>query len=73
MTYSLRIDRYGRHLTFDDLDDLTEELRQYFTPKEIASGIVDRLTTFRDPTHTDEQNGYIKNDYRDFTVLCYID
>ena len=73
MRYTLLIKRYGRHLTFDDIDDLTEELCQYFSPKELASGIVDRLTTFRDPTHTDEENGYVKNDYRDYSVLCYFD
>ena len=72
MRYTLQINRYGRRLTFDDIDDLTEELSRYFSPKEIASGIVDRLTTFRDPTHTDEANGYVKNDYQDYHVLCYL-
>lgn len=73
MRYTLTIDRYGRHLHFDEIEDLTEELERYFSPSEIRSGIVDRLTFFREPTHTDMENGFVKNEWRDFTVRAYFE
>lgn len=72
MNYTLTISRYGRHIRFDTLEELREELSRYFTPREIASGFVDRLSTFRKPTARDEENGYIKNSYRDFDVCYYL-
>ena len=71
--YSLTITRYGRYLKFDSIEDLTEELKQYFSPSEIRSGIVDRLTAFRKPTPTDRGKGFVKNALRDFTVRYYFD
>ena len=68
--YTLYISRYGRHLTFDTIEELREELGTYFTPSEKKSGIVDRLTTFNAARCKD---GYIKNDYRDMSVCYYPD
>lgn len=47
-SYSLSILRYHRHMNFDTLEELRRELRLYFTPAEIALGIIDRLTAFDD-------------------------
>lgn len=66
--YTLTIRRYGRYLSFETLKELKEELSRYFTPREINSGIVNRLTDF---THTPLKDGYRKNNYQDFQVCCY--
>ena len=66
--YSLTIKRYNRYLSFDSITDLKEELSRYFTPREIQSGIVDRLTNFN---NTPLKDGYCKNDYQDFSVCWY--
>ena len=68
MSYTLLIKRYGTYLSFDNIEDLKSELKRYFTPNEISGGIVDRLTTFNEGKR---QDGFIKNDYQDFTVCCY--
>lgn len=68
--YNLFIRRYGRNLYFDTLEELTEEVKQYFTPKEIARGIVEKLCTFH---KHNEKDGMIKNSYQDFETIMYID
>lgn len=68
MTYTLLIKRYGTFLSFDNIEELKNEVKRYFSPNEINSGIVERLTTFNESKRLD---GYIKNDYQDFTVCCY--
>lgn len=45
-TYSILIRRYGRYQAFENLEDLRDELRRYFTRSEIAAGVVERLTDF---------------------------
>lgn len=54
-------------LTFESLEDLRSELSRYFTPKEINSGIVDRLTTFNEKLMKDYS---VKNSYQVFDIIC---
>lgn len=68
-TYSLTIRRYGRHITFNSLEELVAEVKQYFTKSE--SGIVDRLTTFGKLTKVDDEYSYAERDYRDMKVVCH--
>ena len=66
--YSLFIRRYRRHMNFDSIVDLKDELSSYFTQREIQSGIVDRLVNFNT---TPIKDGYCKNSYQDFEVCWY--
>jgi hypothetical protein len=72
--YSFTIKRYNTNKSFNTLEELKEEIGQYFTKKEKESGIVEKLITFN-PTLVNE-NGFkyffAKNNYQDFTV-CYYD
>jgi len=68
--YTLYIHRYRRHLSFDKVEDLREELSGYFTKSEIASGLVDRLTDF---SHKRPRDGIITNSYQDIEVSCYVE
>ena len=68
MKYSLLIQRYGRYMTFDSVEELRDEVRSYFTKKEQASGIVERLTTFNRFT-----NGMAENKYQNMTVSAFGD
>ncbi len=67
MEYSLTIKRYGRHLNFDNLEELEEEVSRYFTQREIGIGIVNRLLDYTIATPKD---GYLENSYKDITV-CF--
>ena len=73
MKYSLTIGRYNRHIRFDTLDELINELKQYFTAREIASGIIDRLTRFTMKTITENGFSYKhgENKHQDLTINCY--
>lgn len=66
--YSLYIRRYRRLMEFATIEELRAELQEYFTPREIALGIVDRLTNFDGKT---TRGGYIKNSYQDFEAFYY--
>jgi hypothetical protein len=68
MKYLAIIKRYGRYLTFDSLEELKAELSRYFTDKEKASGIVDRLTDF---DNVPVENGHKEINHQDFTVCYY--
>lgn len=65
--YTLHIHRYDRYMTFENIHDLKDELKRYFTPKELASGVVDRLINF-ERKNTD---GFYRNSFQDFEVCCY--
>ena len=67
--YSLFIRRYNRLMDFATIDELRAELKNYFSPREIALGIVDRLTNFdgKQP----QGYGYFKNSYQDFEAFYY--
>lgn len=54
-------------LTFDNVEELRAELSRYFTPKELKSGIVERLTTFNENRM---KYNSVKNVYQNFDVLC---
>ena len=69
MEYTLFIRRYGRWLTFPTIDELREELRGYFTAREIAGGIVERLTSFEG--RKAGEDGYVQNQYQDFETYFY--
>lgn len=64
--YSLFIRRYGRNMNFTTLEELREELSEYFTESEKRGGIVDRLTTFGPVTA--ENDFTAENHYRDMEV-----
>lgn len=64
--YTLTINRYGRYLSFDTLDELKEELSGYFSTKE--KDLVNKLLDF---SKTPTIDGYKKNIYQDYTVCCY--
>jgi hypothetical protein len=66
--FTLTINRYGRYLSFDTLEELKDELRTYFSQKEIASGIVERLTNF---SNVQKKDGYKKISYQDYTICSY--
>ena len=68
--YSLTIKRYDRHLNFDTVEELREELSLYLSPLEKKSGLLDRLTTF-DPRCCDEY-GYVVKNWKDFRTECYV-
>ena len=68
-SYALFIRRYKRWLSFEALEELHQELSQYFTQREIASGIIERLTAFDGKCMDD--NGYIKNSYQDIETYFY--
>lgn len=67
--FSLLIRRYDSYQTFGSLEDLREEVGRYFTEREKASGIVDRLTS---PMLKNESPGYWTGEqkYQDMTVTC---
>jgi hypothetical protein len=62
--YTLLIRRYGRYMSFDTIEELKNEVSGYFTKSEKA--IVEKLTTFNSFV-----DGMAKNDYQDFTTICY--
>ena len=66
MMFTLTIQRYGRYLSFDTIEELREELSGYFSPKE--KSIVDKLTDF---SNTPTIDGYKTNSYQDYTVCSY--
>lgn len=68
--YSLTIKRYNRYLSFDSVEELTEELSSYLTQSEIASGILTKLTDFN-PTRRD-RDGFVVNNWCDFRTDCYV-
>lgn len=67
--YSLHIRRYDRYLTFESLEELRQEVGLYFTEREKAAGIVDRLTSF---VMKNECPGYWTGEqkYQDMTATC---
>lgn len=66
--FTLTIKRYGRYLSFDTLEELKEELSLYFSPKEKANGIIEKLTNFN---NVSKKDGYKEISYQDYTVCCY--
>lgn len=66
-SYTLHIHRYDRYLQFNSLKELQDELKRYFSPRELASGIVERLTDFKNKN----EDGYYRNAFQDFEVCCY--
>lgn len=71
MTYSLYIRRYRRNISHLTLEELRQELAQYFTKREIESGIVDRLTNFG--SRKPPKDGFLTNSWQDFEVHAYSD
>lgn len=69
-SYSLLI-RGGRDIyrSFDNPEDLTEELRQHLTPSEVKNGVLNRLTNF-DPSRKDA-DGRVVNHYQRIETDCY--
>ena len=67
--YTLYIRRYNRHLNFDTLGALRNELSRYFSHGEIENGIVERLTTFDKKEYGQT---YYKNNYQDIDVCYYL-
>ena len=67
--YSLYIRRYKRLMDFTTIEELRAELQEYFTPREIALGIVDRLTNF--DGKLPQGYGYVKNSYQDIEAFYY--
>jgi len=67
--YSLLI-RGGRasYQSFDTLTELTEEIRRHLSPREINSGILDKLTNF-DIRRKDE-DGRVVNHYQNIEADC---
>lgn len=56
--------------SFANLEELREEVSRHFTAREIQSGLVDRLTTFRRSKVNDD--GYIENKYQNISVCAYL-
>ena len=73
MKYALYIGRYRSNMNFNTLEELIAELKGYFTPSEIANGIVERLTKFA--MKTISENGFTykqgENNYQDMKITCY--
>lgn len=63
-----RFGQRGFYLSFDNIEDLRAELSRYFTPRELDSGIVDRLTTFN---LNRMQDNMVKNSYQNFDISCF--
>ena len=63
-----RFGQRGFYLSFDNIEDLRAELSRYFTPRELDSGIVDRLTTFDVNRMQDDM---VKNSYQNFDISCF--
>ena len=57
------------YMSFDTLDELTEEVRRRLTPSEIKSGVLSRLTTF-DSCRKDA-DGRVVNHYQNIETDCY--
>lgn len=51
------------------VEALRAALTRWFTPKEIKSGVIEKLTTF---SMAHEKGGYIENNLRNFTVCAYL-
>lgn len=71
--YALHIrggDRGDYYNSFSSLEELREEVSRHFTAREIQSGLVDRLTTFRRNKVNDD--GYIENKYQNISVCAYL-
>ena len=68
--YSLLIRRYGRLVSFATLQELKNDIKRYFTTREIRNGIVDHLTKFDKSTYHD---GYYTCSYQDFTTCFHPD
>jgi hypothetical protein len=66
--YGLHIRRYGRNLKFNTLEELKEELGQYFTKSQIANGVIDRLTSFGKIG----PDGYAECSYQDYQTFHWV-
>lgn len=70
--YALQISRYNLWLTFEAQDEFEKEVKRYFTPGEIRSGLYSRMVSF-DKTRVDKENRYVKNDWQDMSTFWYPD
>lgn len=57
------------YMSFDTLDELTEEVRQRLTPGEIKNGVLSRLTTF--DSRRKDTDGRVVNHYQNIETDCY--
>lgn len=54
--------------SFSNIEELKAELEKKFSPRELRSGIVDRLTSFNEKKMVDDM---VRNSYMNMSVLCY--
>lgn len=68
--YSLFIARYKRYFSFENFEDLCDELVGYLSPSDISDGVLEVLTNF-DPKRKNK-DGFVVNNWQDFRTDCYI-